>query len=373
MGTDGTAIRSGPDRRQLLLTGAAFAAMARAAYSQTGDAAAFEGLIKAAKQEGAVVLDGPPIDEVREAISNGFRAKYAIPVSYISSGSSRSGARVRAERAAGRYLLDVFISGSDTPLLTFLPSGWLDPVSAALVDPEVTDTSKWRDNRIWYVDPNRTIVRMLRYVTPTLAINTKIIKPGEISTWKDVIDAKWRGRLLAKDPSVSGAGASMISYFYIAMGADFVKALYVDQKPTISRDSRQAAQSLAVGNQALWVGADQTEATRFQGLGYPIEWVFPSDGPGIVSGGWGFLMLMNKAPNPNAAKLLVNWMLSRDGQTALAKHANSMSLRTDIEQPWVKHHQIPKDGAQYIDSYDYKFVLEQRDPAFEKVKQLLGF
>lgn len=366
--------RKGPgiDRRELLVAGAAFAAMGSFANAQTGDAAAFEALIKAAKQEGQVVLDGPPIDEVREAITGGFKARYGINVSYISSGSSRSGARVRAERAAGRYLLDVFISGSDTPLLTFLPAGWLDNVSSALVDPEVTDPSKWYQNRLWYVDPNRAIVRMLRYVTPTLAINTKIIKQNDIKTWRDVIDPKWRGKVLAKDPSVSGAGASLTSYFYIAMGEEFVKKLYVDQKPTISRDSRQGAQSLAVGNHALWVGADQTEVTRFQGLGYPLEWVFPSDGPGILSGGWGFLMLMKNAPNPNASKLLVNWMLSREGQAALARPANSMSLRRDIDQPWVKPHQIPREGEQYIDAYDYKFVLEQRDPAFEKVKKLLG-
>jgi iron(III) transport system substrate-binding protein len=372
MNTGSKSLALGLTRRQLLLSGAASAIAGRTATAQTGDAAAFAALVKAAKEEGKVVLDGPPIDETREAIVNGFKAKYGIEVSYISSGSARSGARVRAERAAGKYLLDVFVSGSDTPLLTFLPSGWLDPVAPALIDPEVTDPKNWQDNRLWYVDPDRKIIRTLRYVTPTLAINSKLVAPGEIKGWKDVLNPKWRGKLIAKDPAVTGAGASLISYFYITFGPEFVKSLYVDQKPTISRDTRQAAQSLAVGNAPIWVGPDQTEVVRFQGLGYPIDWVTPNDGPGVVSGGWGFINLVNKAPNPNAAKLLINWLLSREGQGVFSKSVNSLTLRTDVDQSWIADYSRPKDGKEYIDTYDYKFVIEQRDPAFEKAQKLLG-
>jgi iron(III) transport system substrate-binding protein len=363
---------SGVDRRQVLLTAAAFAALGGHAAAQTADPAALEALIKAAKQEGNVVLDGPPQDEVREAVTTAFKAKYGITVSYISSGSSRSAARVRAERAAGRYLLDVFISGPDTPLFSFRPAGWLDPIAPALVDPEVTDNSKWFNNQLLFVDPDRYLLRMLRFVTPTIAINTKVVQRGEITTWKDIIDPKWRGKIIAKDPSVHGAGASVTSYLYIALGPEFVKSLYVDQKPTISRDSRQAGQSLAVGTNAIWVGPDNPEVVRFRGLGYPIEWVTPSDAPGIVSGGWGVLGLINKAPNPNAAKLLVNWLMSRDGMTTFARASKAMSLRTDIDQPWVEDYQKPQPGKEYMDTYDYRFVFEQRDTAFENVKKLLN-
>jgi iron(III) transport system substrate-binding protein len=361
----------GLTRRDVMLSGAAFAALGGVANSQTGDPAAFEALIKAAKQEGAVVLDGPPDDAVREAMTNGFKQRYGIALSYISSGSSRSGARVRAERAAGKYLLDVFLSGADTPLVTFLQSGWLDPISLALVDPDVVNPTKWQDNHLWYVDPDRTILRTLRFVTPSLAINTKAIRPEEMATWKDVLNPKWRAKFIAKDPSVAGAGASLIAYFYIVFGADFVKALYLDQKPTISRDPRQAAQALAAGNVPFLVGPDPNEVVRFQQLGYPLEFVFPSDGPGVLSGGFGFLNLLNKAPNPNAAKLLVNWILSAEGQSAFAKSINSMSVRADIDQSWLPDFVRPRADRQYIDTYDYKFVLEQRDPAYKKAQQLL--
>ena len=102
-------------------------------------------LVSAAKAEGSVVVDGPPYDAVRTAFVEGFQRAYGIPLSYISSGSSQSGARVRAERAAGEYLLDVFISGPDTPIFTFLPGGWLDKVEPALVAPDVIDKHKWKE------------------------------------------------------------------------------------------------------------------------------------------------------------------------------------------------------------------------------------
>ena len=71
-------------------------------------------LVTAAKAEGSVVVNGPPIDVVREALVTGFQNAYGIPVSYIS-GSSQSGSRVGAERAAGKFLLDVLVAGVDTP------------------------------------------------------------------------------------------------------------------------------------------------------------------------------------------------------------------------------------------------------------------
>jgi iron(III) transport system substrate-binding protein len=343
-----------------------------AASAQTGDPAAFAALIKAAQAEGQVVVDGPPIDAVRSAVTEAFTNKYSIAVHYISSGSSKSGARVRAERAAGRYLLDVFVSGADTPLLTFKPGGWLDPIKPVLVDPDVTDPTKWSEGHLWYGDPDGHILRLLRYTTPNLAINTSIVKPGEISSWKDLLDPKWKGKIAAKDPSVSGSGASLISYFYLFFGPDFVTKLYQDQKPFISREARQPIQWLAQGTYPIVVGPDSNELKRFMELNYPIVPIFPKDGPGMLSGGWGMVGLMNKAPNPNAAQLFVNWLASREGLEVFAKTTASPALRRDVPHDWAPAYTVPEEGKEYVDTYEYKFVIEQRDAAFEKAKKLLG-
>ncbi len=97
--------------------------------SADAQADTFSALVATAKAEGSVVVDGPPLDPVRIALTHDFEAAYGIPVR-ISAAEPLNRASCTAERAAGKYLLDVFISGSDPQLLTFLPAGWLDPIES---------------------------------------------------------------------------------------------------------------------------------------------------------------------------------------------------------------------------------------------------
>jgi iron(III) transport system substrate-binding protein len=358
-------------RREAIAGG--FALVAAAGIAPAGaQSDAMKALVDAAKAEGGVTVDGPPIDTVREVIVGGFQSAYGIPVSYISSGSSASGARVRAERAAGKYLLDVFVSGGDTPALTFLPSGWLDKVEPVLVAPDVLDKRKWKDGHLWYMDDGHYILRTLQFVTPELVVNTKLVKRGEITTWKSLLDPKWQGKIVAKDPGVSGAGTSLIAMLYIQFGADFVKKLYKDQKAVISRDGRQAAQFAAQGNYAILLGPDTTAVDQFKHQGYPVDYVFPTDAPSVLSGGWGLISLINKAPHPNAAKLFVNWLAGQKGQEPFAKSVLSASLRTDLNYGDMPAWVFPQKGIKYLDTYDYKFVTETREPAVSKARDLLG-
>jgi iron(III) transport system substrate-binding protein len=343
---------------------------ARAAFAQTPSMAA---LIAAAKAEGGVVVDGPPNDEVRKAFVEGFQRDYGIPLSYIASGSSASAARVRAERSAGKYLLDVFMSGSDTPIVTFLPGGWLDKIEPALIEPDVVDKRKWKDGHLWYEDDAHMILRVQQFIVPELAINTKFVKRNEVSTWKALLNPKWQGKIVAKDPTITGAGASLTSLFYIEFGADFVKRLYVGQKPALSRNPRQSAQWLADGTYPIQVGADLEALTTFQKLGYPVEPVFPTDAPSVLTGGFGLVCLMNKPQHPNAAKLFVNWLAGPVGQEAYAKATRGVSLRNDIKYDSdFPAYVFPQKGVKYMDTYDLKFVTEQRDPALQRVRELLG-
>jgi iron(III) transport system substrate-binding protein len=340
--------------------------------TQTTTAAPPDALIQAAKAEGKVVVDGPPIKRVREALTKGFKKRYGIPVSYISSGTSKSGSRVRAERAAGKYILDIFISGADTPLLTMHKAGWLDPVGPVLVDPDVTDKSKWSKGHLWYMDPDKTILRVLRYVSPQLIINTKLVKPGEVTKWSDLLNPKWKGKIVAKDPSISGSGASLISYFYKTFGASYVKNLYQTQTPFLTRSGRQMVQWLSQDKYAIGVGPSVSQFRRFKKKGFALDSVAPTDGPGIMSGGWGTISLLKNAPNPNAAKLFINWFASQEGQTIYSKVVTSLSLRKDVPHGWAPEFILPVKGKEYLDTYMHDFVVKERADAFKRVRKLLG-
>lgn len=361
-----------PSRRAVLAGAGAALATAVASGPARAQTKALDALAAAAKGEGGLVIDGPPVDAVREALVSGFQTAYGIPVTYISSGTSASGARVRAERAAGKYLLDIYISGPDTPTITFLPNGWLDKIEPVLIAPDVVERRKWKDGHLWFEDPGNTILRVSQNVYPELAINTKLVKRSEMTTWKSLLDPKWQGKLIARDPASSGAGGSLTSYFYLTFGADFVKKLYVGQKPTLSRDARQMVQWLADGTYPILVGPDLTQLVQFQALHYPIEPVFPTDGPSVMTGTWGLISLMNKAPHPNSAKLFVNWFAGAAAQQAFARATQALSLRTDLKYDGFPPYLFPQKGTKYMDTYEYKFVTEERDPAQAKVRELLG-
>jgi len=358
-------------RRAAIAGALALAAAARTTPARA-QSDALAALAAAAKAEGAVQVDGPPIGGCRKMIVEGFQSAYGIPVTYVSSTGPATAARVRTERAAGKYLLDVLVGGIDTPTLTFLPSGWLDRVEPVLVAPDVIDKRNWKDGHLWWEEDAHTILRTLQFVTPELVVNTKLVKPGEVTTWRSLLDPKWQGKIVAKDPGISGAGASLISMLFITFGPDFIKRLYKDQNPTISRDGRQAATFLAQGDYAILLGPEATAVDEFQRLGYPLLNVFPTDAPTLISGGYGLISLVNKAPHPNAAKLFVNWLAGREAQQAFAESLQSLSLRADEHYTGVPSWAYPQKGAKYLDTYDYKFVTVQREAAYTNVRALLG-
>lgn len=360
------------DRRTFIGAGSAALAsqVARPVAAQTKPMAA---LIAAAQAEGSVTVDGPGVDAVRIALTEGFQRDYGISMSYLGFGTSATAARVRAERAAGKYLLDVTISGPDTLDITFLPNGWLERIGPILIDPDVTDRRKWKDGHLWFQDAQDTIFRFQQYATPEIVINTKLVNPHEVTTWKSLLNPKWQGKILAKDPVTSGSGGSLTSFLYLQFGPQFFRQLYVDQKPTISRDGRQAMQWLADGTYPILVGPDFVSLIAFQKLGYPIAAIFPNDGPDVLSGGYGVVGLVKPAPHPNAARLFCNWLAGQKAQTAFAAATKMLSLRTDITYgDDIPAFEYPRKDKKYLDTYDYTFVAETRDPANAKARALLG-
>jgi iron(III) transport system substrate-binding protein len=177
---------------------------------------------------------------------------------------------------------------------------------------------------------------------------------------------------LIKDPGTTGAGSSLAGFFYQSFGGDFVRKLYVEQKPVFSRDPRQAVQWIAQGTYPILVGPDPNEMDRFKRLGYPVGVTFPTDAPSVLSGGWGLISLLNKAPHPNAAKLFVNWLAGRAGVEAFANATLSASLRTDITYRNVPAFVFPQKNVKYLDTYDFKYVTEQRELAAGKARELIG-
>jgi ABC-type Fe3+ transport system substrate-binding protein len=312
--------------------------------------------IALARKEGKVVLRGFG-SSVSQGPTAKFTERFGIPIETMTGRSSEVAARLRIERQAGIYSTDVFLGGIDT-MVSLYQEKMLDTLKPVLVLPEVVDPSKWKKGKLWFMDPEeRYILRVLNYVGQDLYVNSRFVKLEEFGSIKDLLDPRWKGKISSDDPTVAGSGFMSAVQLYLRFGEEFVKKLYVDQKPVFSRNKRQLTDWLARGTYPITFGASNDQVRRLQEEGFPVQPVYLPDMPGSVSAGNGLVALMSKAPHPNAAKLFVNWIASREGHEAHTRAEITAAMRNDVDESFAEPGRIPRPGVNYFDSYDWEFTM----------------
>jgi len=296
-------------------------------------AASWDDTLAAGKREGTVAVIGPVGDEVHNALTSAFQSQYGIQVDYQALQGAEIGPRVSPERQAGKYLWDVYIGGVPQVLTSLFPIAALDPIEPALLLPDVKDPAKWRNGGMEFVDAARRLMVMAPTTQGVLYVNPKLVEPTSLKSYKDLLDPRWKGKLLVQDPRIVGPGQSTFTFFFLhpELGPNFIRALAA-QQPTILRDYRQEADQVAKGGSALLIGGNDFTVEPMTTAGLPILTIDPRqvhEGSPVSSGSSG-LAVFNRAPHPNAGKIYVNWLLSQEGQTALSKALSYVSARVDV-------------------------------------------
>jgi iron(III) transport system substrate-binding protein len=135
-----------------------------------------------------------------------------------------------------------------------------------------------------------------------------------------------------------GGGGSVFFLLHPDLGEKFLRKLFGETNATTTTDRKQAIDWLARGRHSLSVFPDSEDLKRLQKEGFPVKeipWTQVKEGS-AMSSGTHQLSLLKQAPNPNAAKVYINWLLSREGQTAQVQRALSPSLRMDVPEDVVK-------------------------------------
>lgn len=357
--------------------GVAFAAGAEAWKAD------WERTLAAAKKEGQLTLYG---SADYETLFAEFHKRFPeIKVTGVYGRGADVAKRMMAERRAERYLADLYVNGMTTGYNVFYKAKALDPIPPVLLLPEVVDPSKWWQGKHHYVDPeNRFLFNINGETRIVLAYNTKLVNPAEIKSYWDVLNAKWKGKLVAYDPTLGGAGDAMRFFYHQkSLGPEFIKRVLTETDLVISTDTRQMGDWLAGGKFALSIFApiSRMDLDVMQTQGLPVAWFAPEqlkEGAYITAGSGG-VALINKAPHPNAAKIALNWLLSREGQIAYQRiftqgDDGPDSLRIDIpkdkvprgnRRPQADPNRYPLvDRAEWMDQAPInkfiKEVLEQR-------------
>jgi iron(III) transport system substrate-binding protein len=356
----------------LAVAACAPAAPTEAAPGDAYDMPLWRELIEAARREGKLVLASGPTPATRQNLPRAFKDRFGIEIEYLGGRSSDLQTRMANERAAGVYTVDAIIAGGDTAAAMYA-DGWFEPLRSLLVAPEVTDPAVWRGNRVPYLDSEeRFNLELAASVTGVVAVNTQAVRDGEIAKLDDLLDPKWRGKISVEDPTVAGSGQNRAIYLYVLKGEDYFKRLYVDQQPTLSRDTRQMEDWLARGTYPITLGVNVNDVEPMERDGLPVKLLGMLDGPGYVTGGFSVFGVFTNSPHPNAAKLFANWITSPEGQRVHSESEVQAPMRRDVAAPWLRDHQIPKDGVNYMRLYDYKYILDQKPAIRQRMREILG-
>ncbi len=321
----------------------------------------WEKTLEAAKKEGQVTV----YIAGYEAMLPEFEKAYPdIKLVAIAARGSELAQRLSAERRADKYLADVYSAGGGSLYRILYLGKMLDPIRPVLILPEVTDQSKWYEQKHHYSDPEGKYI--FNYVGSAtyggIGYNTNLVKPKEFNSYWDLLDPKWKGKILARDIRVPGPGSGNARFFFHHpdLGAPFIRKLFGEMDVTLFRDYRQGPDWLAVGKYAICFSCD-VDVLKNQGL--PVNTIGPNvfkEGGAMVQQ-FGSLTLINKAPHPNAAKVFINWLLSRRGQVAMQKRladgeSPADSLRIDIPKDDVPLLVRRVEGVKYLDASNPKWL-----------------
>ncbi|MBI4593717.1 MAG: extracellular solute-binding protein [Candidatus Rokubacteria bacterium] len=276
--------------------------------------------VEAAKKEGKVVwytsLALPSAEKVAKLFE---QAHPGIKVEVHRTGSQRVLQRVMQELSAGIKNADVihtsdaghFVLLKDKKLLMkYTPAG-VDKFPAGFKDKDGYHYG-------------------LRATVSVIAYNTKILPAAEApKTWKDLLDPKWKGKLVTAHPGYSGIIATHVLALVNLHGWDYFKKL-AENKPMLVQSAVDPPGVVASGERVVAANTADYNAYRTKKKGNPIEIVIPEEGaPLIVSP----TAITAFAPHPSAAKLFTDFTFSREIQQVLADSEGLYTGHPEVKYP----------------------------------------
>jgi iron(III) transport system substrate-binding protein len=304
--------------------------------------------LQGAKKEGKVSVIGFLAKDVRDVLTQPFEKRFGIPVEYLAVAGPETPPKIAAERKAGQYLWDIFIGGTTTGLTAMEPLGMFEPLASSFILPGVKDFKNWYGNSPEFVDQQGQILIMIRRQRATVFVNLKMVNPKSLRSYRDLLEPNLKKRIVVHDPRIGGPGQATFTFIFLhpELGANFIRSL-ARQEPLIQRDYRQEADAVGQGRYPILFGGNEAAVDELIKQGVPLAIVEPrqlKEGSD-TSPGFGALSLFNRQPHPNAARVYINWLLSKEGQTEFSRATGYVSSRVDVPSDHIAPWRVPIPGS----------------------------
>lgn len=336
---------------------------AEAASSKANWEVKWDKTVAAAKKEGKIVIYSSGGEETRTVFGDGLKKKFGLETEWVGGRGPELSEKIMMERRAGLHIVDVLIGASQPALMTLKPAGALQKLETELILPEVIDPKAWLLGEFPWLDRDHYIMSFMAYPDTTYVMNTDMVKPADLTSFKELLNPKWKGKIVMDDPTFPGSGGAFFIGISKIMGLDFMREL-VKQEPFLTRDRRLLIEWVARGKYAIGLAPHTPFIPEFQNAGAPLAIGRPKEGS-YFSSGIGILSLVNEPPHPNAARVFANWILTKEAQIAHANITQQQSYRDDIpvdylppirqRDPNIKY--FPLVTEEYLQNYNDNLKL----------------
>jgi ABC-type glycerol-3-phosphate transport system substrate-binding protein len=347
---------------------AALAALPAAAYAQDWKTE-FAKTIAAAEKEGELIMMSQPNQAARDFISREFAKAYPkITLSISALDPPQYIGRLKTERGAGKYLWDLALAGY-IPAYVLSHDGALDPIVDEFVDPEIKNPALWGgwDEALTDVG-HKYVFSMSNYIAGPWydALHVAPEKVEKLGL-KVMLEPELKGKTVWHDPTLLGSGQGYAYLLYDKLGKDGLRTLIVDQKAQLAQQMFQVVEVMARGNAWIGIGPPVRSLIKpYEKAGIKTDVRAMGNTPdrnANVMGG-SFLSVFNKRPHPNATRVFVNWLLTKDVQIELAKALDQGSRRKDLPVTTLPD-ETPIPGAHYF--------APQREENIPKINEAAAF
>lgn len=326
--------------------------------------------VEAARKEGRVVVSIPTSAELRKEFEAGFQK--AFPGIELELNAARGASninKIAEEQNAGVHSIDLHIGGTTSIITGLLARNFLEPIMPSMLLPAVRDPKHWWGGHIWADNAKKFIYSFTGYMTETVWYNSTLVRTEEISSWDSLLEPKWRGKMVILDPRTPGSGESNWAFLLKIKGEPFLAKLAA-QEMTVGRNLRQLGEAVARGKSAISIGVSYYTYVPFIKAGLPVKPISNIKEGYYAGTGSGNLAIMKNAPHPNAAKVFVNWLLSKEGQEAFTKAMGQPTRRFDVDTKWTKEFGHPSakevltpEKFDELENGSEEVVIKYRKPA----------
>ncbi len=324
--------------------GGAAAPVAKPAWEKEWD-----DLVVAAKGERKLIVHTLPGEGYKKTVAAFETAYPGIAVEHTTIFARELAPRILQERKAGVYGWDVVTPPGITGFGSLFPEKVFDPIRPAIIRPDVLGDQYWHGGfEFGFQDDEKKYAFGFGWnLNGGFWVNTDLVKEGDIKSAKDLLDSRWKGKIAVADPQSGGASATPLTVAALKNGDDFVKRFFTEQAPVLFREPRQGAEMVVRGQAAVVIGTSAPVILDFTNQGVKnIKHILPDDFSYLAQE---TIWLMNRAPHPSAAKLFINWVLTKQAQEVYSQGTKLNSRRKDVAA--VDKAIFPPKGAEvrYLD------------------------